>query len=229
MRLCRSIDATASPCASAPKTTGRADFAARAEQALVEIGEKPRRIVIAGRGAAAHPLQDFAALRAIGDAKPGRHQRRRNSLQIGKLIGRALDPVHLALLQREISGEHFGDSVRPRLRLAVRLIQNISRGGDKTERGERGDAQGEPKLEIDPGRSHGRFLHGWLLMPPHVHSRDGTARMEAARRRSGILPGPSRDARAFGRPAFRAICPLKQRGSATCAIFFSPFWPPDCG
>ena len=33
-------------------------------------------------------------------------------MQIGELIGRPSDPVKLALLQREIPGEKFGDRIR---------------------------------------------------------------------------------------------------------------------
>ncbi|WP_425293964.1 hypothetical protein [Methylocella tundrae] len=53
-------------------------------------------------------------------------------------------------MQREVFGEDLGDPVRPRLRGAVRLEQNVSRGGGETERRQSGDAQGEPKLEVDP-------------------------------------------------------------------------------
>jgi hypothetical protein len=83
-------------------------------------------------------------------------QRRRDPLQIRELDGRALDPVNLALLQCQILGDHFGDPIRAPPRGVVRLKQKIGRGGGETERRHGGDAQGEPKFQIEPGRGHGR-------------------------------------------------------------------------
>src|SRR5712671_2749595 len=80
-------------------------LAARIENALVEIGEQPRRAGIVGRDAAAQPLNNFTAWRAIGDAEAGRHQRGRYSLQIRELNGCALDPANLALPANRRSGQ----------------------------------------------------------------------------------------------------------------------------
>ncbi len=135
---------------------GARRLAARIEKALVQIGEELRRAGIVGRGAAAQALKNFATLRAIGDAQAGRHDRRRDPLQIRELLGRPLDPVALALLQCEILGDHFGDPIRPRPRRAVGLEQNISRGGGETEPRQSDDAQEEPKLQIELWRWHGR-------------------------------------------------------------------------
>jgi hypothetical protein len=131
-------------------------LAVRIEKPPIEIGEELRRAGIAGGYAAAQPLQNFSAWRAIGNAKAGRHQRRRYPLQVGELNGRALDPVDLALLQCQVLGDHLGDPICAPPRGAVRLEQKIGRGGGETERRHGGDAQGEPKFQIKPGRGHGR-------------------------------------------------------------------------
>ncbi len=133
-------------------------LASRLEKVPVEIGKELRGAAIVGRDAAAQPLQNFAARRAIGDAKARRHQCRGYPLQIGELYRRALDPMDLALLQHQIPGDHLGDPVRARPRGAIGFEQKIRGGGGETKRRQRGDTQGQPELQIKPGRGHGEHL-----------------------------------------------------------------------
>src|SRR3981189_416359 len=135
---------------------GARRLAARIEKALVQIGEELRRAGIAGRGAAAQALKNFATLRAIGDAQAGRHDRRRNPFQIRELVWRPPDPAALALLECEVLGNHVGDPIRPRPRRAVGLEQDVSRGGGETKPPQSDDAQEQPKFQIKLGRWHGR-------------------------------------------------------------------------
>ena len=139
--------------------TGRADLAAATEKALIEVGEELRRAGIAGRGAAAQPLQNFAILRAIGDAKAGRHDRRRDAFpNQGNRSARALIQWTWSCCRaRSLATTSAIQSARA---CAERSVSNrtISRGGGETECRQSSDAQGEPKLQIKSGRWHGRTL-----------------------------------------------------------------------
>jgi hypothetical protein len=92
---------------------GSHGFAPGIEEAAVERGEHRRRIGIRVFRAAAEALENVAAIFAIGDAKPGRHDRRRDILQVGKHDGLALHPVHLALLQLQVLRRDLGDRLDP--------------------------------------------------------------------------------------------------------------------
>ncbi len=145
--------------------------------------------------------------------------------------------MHLALLQREVFGEHLGDPVRVRLRVAIGIEQDIGRGGEEADRRQGGDAQGEPKLEIDPRRRHGRILSqnrgGSRKAAPTLEAQPAAWKAGAAQ--SGNLPGHRRDAFAFVAPLLPRNVPGETTGICNMRHFLltilaAGLWlAPSCG
>jgi hypothetical protein len=147
---------------------GPLGFAPRIEEVAVERCEDRWRISVVALSAAAEALENVAAaLRAIGDAESGRHDRRRDILQIGEHDGLALHPVHLALLQLQVLRRDLGDRVDPGARRSVGVDENVGRGRGEAKGRYGDDPQRQPDLQVTPWqRPHWRMTRASGAVSP---------------------------------------------------------------